>query len=320
MVKKILLVGCGNIGSRHLQSIVKLPPPISFTILEPDLNSQKIAKSRLNENKSFVNDIFWKTSISEIKETFDLVIIATNAENRKDMINDLLELGNKRFLIEKMVCQSKQDYESIIKKIHSKNATGWVNTNRRYFPFYQKIKDNISSNENLKLTVTTGNNGLGSNAIHFIDLFLWFTNSKTISLNGEFLTDKIYPNKRQNHFTEFSGTIIGTDFNSIVTISFLPIDDLPFVIEIVTNKFHIIINETNEKIFKIRDILNIEPSFKYLLVSDLTYGIVSDILKNDACCLPKIEELFLAHCELFKIFNFHIKKLTDKEPTLCPIT
>jgi len=319
MSSNILLIGCGNIGSRHLQSIVKLPRLSSITVMEPNLNSQKIAKSRLDEISNHCNTISWLTSISELKQIFDLVIVATNAENRKTIIDTLLKLGNKRFLIEKMVCQSKQDYEELIQNLNKNNAIGWVNTNRRCFPIYQELKNMIDSSTNVKISINAGNNGLGSNAIHFIDLFLWFTNFKTISLNGD-LTDKLYDNKRGNQYYEFSGTIFGRVSDSILTISFLPIENLPLVLEITTQNFYIMIDETNEKILKIKNLENLESAFKYLHVSDLTYEIVLDILKNDDCCLPKVEDLFSAHCELFKIFNTHVKKLTNKELTICPIT
>ena len=47
--KKIILVGCGNIGSRHLQAVVKLKNNISIEIVEPNIKSQRRAKSRLEE-------------------------------------------------------------------------------------------------------------------------------------------------------------------------------------------------------------------------------------------------------------------------------
>ena len=64
-IKKIVLVGCGNIGSRHLQAIVKLKNSISIQIIEPDLKAQTLAKSRLNEikyNKS-KHEFFWHESL-----------------------------------------------------------------------------------------------------------------------------------------------------------------------------------------------------------------------------------------------------------------
>jgi len=320
MASKILLVGSGNIGSRHLQSIVKLSVPLSITVVEPNLNSQKIAKSRLNETTNSMHTISWLSSISDLSQVFDLVIVATSAENRKTIITSLLESGNKKFLIEKMVCQSKHDYEELIKILNKNNASSWVNTNRRCFPFYQELKSIINSNDDLRISVTAGNKGLGSNAIHFIDLFLWFLNSNNISLNGDLLTDKLQSNKRGSQYYEFSGTIIGTNSNSVLNISFSSIEDSPLIIDFVTKNSQIIIDETNEKIIKIKNLDNFQSPFKYLHVSDLTHKIVLEILKNNDCCLPKIEDLFLAHCELFKIFNSHVKKLTNKEFTSCPIT
>lgn len=318
MPSNILIVGCGNIGSRHLQSLERSLAPLSITVIEPNMNSQKIAKSLLEKNSK--NSISWLSSISELNQIFDLVIIATNAEKRKSLVDILLESGNKKFLLEKMVCQSENDYKDLIENFYKHDAFGWVNTNRRYFPFYQKLKNIINSNDNLKISITTGNNGLGSNAIHFIDLFLWLKNSDDVSLIGNFLTDKLYSNKRGNQYYEFSGTVFGKISNSFLKISFLPVDNLPLILDIKTKDFHILISETDEKFLKIKNLEKFELPFKYLHVSDLTLQIVSDILKNNSCHLPKVQDLFIAHCELFKIFNSHVKKLTNKELTLCPIT
>lgn len=200
------------------------------------------------------------------------------------------------------------------------NAIGWVNTNRRCFPFFQRLKNFIDPDEDIKISVTAGNKGLGSNAIHFIDLFLWIKNSSKISLIGDYLTDKLYSNKRGDQYVEFSGTIIGQISNSIIKISFLSEDDLPLILDIKTKDRHIVIDETHEKIIKIQNLSKFDTSFKYLHVSDLTLLITSDILENNSCCLPKLDDLFIAHCELFKIFNSHVKKLTNKELTMCPIT
>ena len=60
-IKKIILIGCGNIGSRHLQAIVKTNDETSIQIVEPNVEAQKLAKSRLNEikyNKSR-KEFFW---------------------------------------------------------------------------------------------------------------------------------------------------------------------------------------------------------------------------------------------------------------------
>jgi len=49
LTKRICLIGCGNVGSRHLQAIAKLPYDIQIDVVEPQSESKKIAISRLDE-------------------------------------------------------------------------------------------------------------------------------------------------------------------------------------------------------------------------------------------------------------------------------
>src|SRR3989344_2708260 len=107
MKKKIALIGCGNIGSRHLQALVKLPFFVDIYIVEPNTNSQQVALHRLKEirydQKKY--KIVWHENINELQGKYDLVIVATTSVGRVDIINKLLKTGNTKFLIEKIVCQ-----------------------------------------------------------------------------------------------------------------------------------------------------------------------------------------------------------------------
>ena len=90
--KKIILIGCGNIGSRHLQAIIKINDVTSIEIVEPNVKAQKLAKLRLNEikyNKSR-KEFFWYKSLSAIKNESDLVVVATNSKGRVSLIKKLL--------------------------------------------------------------------------------------------------------------------------------------------------------------------------------------------------------------------------------------
>ena len=52
-MKRFLLVGCGDMGSRHLQGLVKLPFDKTIEVIEPDQNAKNLAESRLNEIEYF---------------------------------------------------------------------------------------------------------------------------------------------------------------------------------------------------------------------------------------------------------------------------
>ena len=168
MMKKVLLVGCGNIGSRHLQSLIQLEDSTYITIVEPNENSKNNAKSILSDSSYSNENLKWISNISKLTESYDLTIIATQSTNRSQLISQLLINGNKKFLIEKMVCQSVSEYKKILDDFKKFQAKGWVNTNFRYFSFYQKLAKYFATNIPQKFVICGGEEkGLGSNAIHF---------------------------------------------------------------------------------------------------------------------------------------------------------
>ena len=320
LTKKILLVGCGNIGSRHLQALVKIPYETEIDIIEPNIDAQNLAKNRLNESQ-FEESLFrikWNTSIDHSRN-YDLVILATPSKNRFELIKTLINDGNRRFLVEKMVCQSKQEYEFILSLINSTNSKAWINASRRYYDSYQKIKNQLEHDSQISIHVNTGNMGLGSNAIHFLDLFSWFTENDNFTLNGDFLDNEIQENKRGIEYKEFSGMIVGkSPKNSTITLNFSQKKDLPLYVSFFQNDKSFIIDETNEIIFDHNSEERLE--FKIEFQSTLTTKIVKDIFEHDESLLPTLKELKIAHYELFRIFNSHIKKMTNTEVEICPIT
>ena len=324
MSKRIILVGCGKIGSRHLQAIAKLSHEVKVDIVEPSYDSQNLAKLRLKEitYDETNHEFFWYKSVNELKKTGDLVVVATNSIGRADLILELINKGNTRFFIEKMVCQSVNEYNLLLKKMKEYGGIGWVNTNPRCFKSYKKIKEILQDMKVISLSVKTNSkNGLGTNAIHYIDLFSWLVEDNKIILNGESLLDELLPNKRGQNFKEFSGAITGTTKNgSSLSLTFLPNLNDEMIVEISTNKLKIVIDETNGKITTYGDTRDYNLEFNYEHVSSTSIHIIDGILKNDKCLLPTLNESFNVHSELFRIFNAHINKLLKENIELCPIT
>jgi hypothetical protein len=55
-------------------------------------------------------------------------------------------------------------------------------------------------------------------------------------------------------------------------------------------------------------------------VSKSTTKIVKDILEKNKSFLPQLDESYVNHIELFRIFNLHLKKQLKRDISLCPIT
>jgi len=325
MKKRIILVGCGNIGSRHLQAIAKLSYEIKVDIVEPNEDAQNLAKSRLDEISFNKKDhkFFWHKSINELTDTGDITIVTTHSVGRTDLILKLLEKGNKRFLIEKMVCQSVNEYNHLLEQMQKYEAKGWVNTNYRYFKGYQNIK-NILNNQNIiNLSVfTNSKNGMATNSIHFLDLFSWFVGDSKIKLNGELLSNEILENKRGKDFVEFSGIVSGSTKNgNFFSMTFKPEIDKSVIVNISSgNQTHLIVDETNGKITPYGKTEIPDLKFEFEFVSDTTTRVVDDIFTNDSCLLPSLVELFQIHSEVFRVFNTHLNKFSNNDIEICPIT
>ena len=324
MTKKIVLVGCGNVGSRHLQALSKLIFETEIHVVEPNAEAIKLGKMRLKEikNRNPKITVFWNQTLKDLKKNLDLAIVATTSEGRVGIIKDLLNFGCKRFLIEKIVCQSSQEFEELLKELKKNNAKGWVNTNHRYFDSWKKINEYFKDSNQIHLSVISSNvSSLGTSGIHFIDLFAFFVNNYHIRLNGDLLMNKLYSNKRGKNFKEFAGTVFGSEKNnSTLSLTFLPNSDIPTIVNIAQASKHLLIDLTNEKILDLTGKNEPDFKFKYELASDITTKIVNDIIQLDKCDLSMVEDSYFLHKELFRIFNSHIQKITHQDVIKCPIT
>ena len=324
MKKRIILVGCGNIGSRHLQAIAKLSYEIKIDIVEPNDDAQNLAKSRLNEISydKTTHKFFWYKSINELKDIGDVAIVTTHSVGRVDLIIELMNKGNRRFLIEKMVCQSVNEYNHLLEEIKNYGGKGWVNITPRCFKSYRKIKELLSKEKIINFSVKTNSkNGLGTNAIHYIDLFSWLIEDNKIILDGKSLSDELLVNKRGANLREFSGMITGiANSSSSLSISFLPEFHDETIVEITTDTMKFTIDETNGKITTLGVADNDNLDFTYEHVSNTSTQIIDSILKNDDCQLPTLNYSLNGHSELFRIFNAHITKISTENVELCPIT
>lgn len=318
-VKKIALVGCGDAGSRHLQALSKLQYPVAIDIVEPkshDLGKERLARVGLDKHT-----VSWYKDVANIDTVPDLSIVATGASRRADIIKTLVELGHTRFLIEKMVCQSAGEYESILEQFAINNCKGWVNTNQACFTSFQTIRDAFAESPLIHFSVAyTNNSALGTNIIHFMDLFARFTGDYSIHMDGSMLHDEILPNKRGSDLIEFSGTVTGHVSNgSTIAVTSLPVQNIPSTITIIGDKKHIVIDETNSKLYDLTH-PNSGLTFEYEYISVITTRIDDQILRTDSCCLTTVQISEHMHREIFRIFNTHLRKLGKDVGELCPIT
>ena len=176
----------------------------------------------------------------------------------------------------------------------------------------EKIKEQIDMSKPLYVSIIASNvSALGTNAIHYLDLFSWFIDDYKIKLDGNFLINELFPNKRGVDLVEFAGTLIAKNSNSSsISLTFLPDTEIPNTVSVVNGYNHIFVNETDQTSLNITK--NQELEFKFEHVSSTTIKIVSDIILKDDCILTTVENSFylqLAFQYLVLLFHQNIYEL-----------
>lgn len=319
----ILIVGSGNIGARHVQSLC-LNNEIVLSVLEPSKGSLLKLKSIIG-NVAF-NNIHYFSSISEIDTIPDLAIIATVAEPRKEILFKLLDLGVKNFLLEKIVCQSTNQYEEILNECSNKNIMAWVNFPRRYLPIYSHLRDKFSSdNEPVRMLVDTGNLGIVCGAIHQLDIFQYITSPERLSVDLDCIRIEMIDTKRPG-YKDFSGNItISSNKNDTLLLNFTQDDFWP-LIEIYRNskRYYVIDNDnkfSNYALKKNNWCWNkTNPMACAPLVSEITNQIVSDLIKSNSCKMPTLQESYQTHKLILDLLLNFYKNNFDSTAELLPVT
>ena len=195
----IIIIGLGQIGSRHLQGVAKINFDKKITIIDPNIDSISIAKKRYNEvNRIKDTELISLKSLEQLDDFYDIAIISTNSNVRMSILHSLLDKTQiKNIILEKVVFQRIDDFEKTIIRLKDQNIKVWVNCPRRMYPSYKEIKNKLSNSKKIKFTLEGSEWNLASNTIHFLDLFSFFINSYDLYLDGQKLYSNIYKSKKK---------------------------------------------------------------------------------------------------------------------------
>ena len=307
MKDKICIIGCGSIGFRHLESILKNKNQLEIYIFEKiQINIINIL-SFIKDNNKYNHQIKISKLFNIRFLKIDILIISTNSDVRFKIIDLFFKKNNmaNKIILEKLVSQNLDDFKKILKIQEYRNTNIYVNCSRRMFSSYKKLKKNINKRKIKKLKVTGSNWGLASNSIHMIDLF-GYLSGKIISYQSNCIIDKITPSKRKG-FYDFYGKInINIDKFTSITMIDKKLNKNYFLIEIIGDDFRYLINESNQIIDykdKCYELKNIKKEFKTEMQSSLSIKYL-----NKNISLTKIKESFIYHKILIDMFDSYFQK------------
>lgn len=320
-----LIIGAGQLGSRHLQGLLKLTQEQVIYVLDPSKDALRVAKERANEishshDLNFISD--WDT----LPKEFNLVIVATGANVREKVVTQLVEgYRVNNLVLEKILFQNLKSYDKILLLLKNTKTPTWINHPRRMMDHFQQIKKTITnSNEQITFHAVGSNWGLASSALHFIDLCAFLTDSTIETIDMDWIDKTVHDSKRPNCI-EFTGSVKGKmKNNSNFLITSLDGELAEPTIFVSTNSNRWIIQEGRaQKIIH----LSKENSFNEKITpfitefqSTLTTKIANDIFELGSCNLPSYEEACTSHIPFIEASLKKYIEITGIETNICPIT
>ncbi|MDA8933124.1 Gfo/Idh/MocA family oxidoreductase [Candidatus Pelagibacter ubique] len=319
---KILIIGAGQIGSRHLQGALKSIHKLSITIVDPSLDSLKLSEIRTQDIAyGHLHSTVVYTQELPKNKNFDICIISTNANVRAKVTQDLLiDCHIKHIIFEKVLFQKVLDFEIISKLIKEKDITAWVNCPRRTFLVYREIKKTLNTNNPIQMLVSGASWGMACNAIHFIDLFSYLVGSSDLTVIKKNFSKNIFKSKRGENFYEINGSIefrAGVHFLKISCKdsknSYLHVKIKNNSIDHSVNEFKDICKSNINSITKIK-----HCNMPYQ--SSQTGILIDNLIDKNQCELVLYQESWKHHIPLLSAIRTHLSKIMKKQLIECPIT
>ncbi len=319
-MKNIAILGCGNLGRRHLQSAVKTQQALNIYVYDINQDVFALAKELLDGSPAFQGtSVSYVTELGKLPKNLDVVVVASSSSGRRKLIEDLLAVSEVKYLIlEKVLFQSLADYDYIRDLIDAPKVRTYVNCPRRYYPIYVELKK-VLQGKRFSFYLHGGNWGLACNFIHYLDLLSFLGGRTPIEMDISSLDDEVIDSKRVG-YKEITGTIKGSIGNcSRFVITSDKRNDGGNILFIDSDDVKIVIKETENFVYRISGGSMTCEKFKVLYQSELTEKYIESLLLDGTCGLTPYEESSMLHKAFIEPLTVFFEQRGIKG-RLCPIT
>lgn len=323
MAPTIAVIGSGQLGSRHLQALAALEQPCNIVVVEPSANARQVARDRyLAVQSNERHRLVMLANTSTLPAELDLVIVATTADVRLCIIEDVLRRSKVRnWLLEKILFQRLEDY-SIANRLLQDNPAVWVNLGQRLWPFFIELKERFADDPDLELQVIGSNWGLGCNAVHNVDIarFLW-----SGDLRHHADLDKELIDSKRATFKEFTGAISTMQGAKVRVrqISYAK-GDSPFSFVVSHPTVQMIWRVNAGRLYESAANTNWRWSEREMIAplqSVVTTRLAREMLQGSADCgLPRFADAVSVHLETIQALLAGAKRNGIYLGNVCPIT
>jgi hypothetical protein len=323
----IAIIGAGQLGSRHLQSLSKLEYPAIIYVVDPQLPSLQLAKERYLEISSDnldMHQIELLTDMEQLPKQLDVVIVATISTVRRTVVEQLVKRCTIQYLIlEKFLFTRFDDFDLISELLVTYGIKAFVNCPRRMWPFYKEMNTLFDHSQRVHYRVSASNIGIGCNAVHFLDHLAYITDDYQFILDHENL-DEGYIDSKRSGFIEFTGNLKGiSERLHTFQITSYSSENAPVFISIDSATVRCCIDESKGVAMIARANNNWvweQHQFETIYQSNLSHVAISQLIESGNCELTNYEDSSKLHKAILSSLYAHLRKSQDNEVSECLVT
>ncbi len=305
---EILILGCGNLGSRHLQSLCQLNRNANILVVDMYPPSLEIAKKRANEIQTHHEiHINYANDIPKNKH-FDLVINASNSRERFELCKSLLENNEvQNIIMEKILFTKREHYTQFNTLLNQTKTNAFVNITLTQMPFFS----NLTTLSPLVYRVVDGERGLITKSLHAIHHFLYLTKSSIKKVDCSKLNPQLVPTKRKGYF-ELTGRLsIELENESYFEMDHSFENDSSRTIHMYSNSLNCFVDAKNNKAL----LKTVQNNWKdeihenvFVNQSSLTSVLAAAILNDQPILLPTYQEALKLHLKILDPILEYLEK------------
>jgi hypothetical protein len=305
-MKRVILLGTGNLGKRYLQAILNTAG--EFTCYCYDINPEALDNidEFLIKNNIQTKSLIKYYGLDEILAVINnqsLVIVATTANGRLDLVSRIIDKNPEVMIIEKPVTQTRDDYLILKDLIKARKIPAFTHYNLRFQPFCKDLQGIVDTSKTFEMISVLPIMGLACVSIHYIDLFLWLFNIKNPSLTQCYFYGS-YEQKRKGFYDMFGeiiiripgrgvGRFINSEVNGIRQLNIILEDQVISIYE--DQRVMTFLNKKDNKSITTSGI-------EYYFASQYLIKIIRNYLSGDinrSGELVSLEEAYLSHGIIF---------------------
>lgn len=316
-LKKILIAGVGQLGSRYLQGLSSYPEPLDIWLQDPSPYSIQTATDRWKESssKNCQHRLNIAVSGKALPKEFDIAIVSTNANIRPAVVSEIdRKYQVQRWILEKVLAQSEEGVDIIVNTIGDRPA--WVNTPMHLWSLYANLSDALPKGKPIRAEIKNFE-GLACSSIHFIDYIARCNASKVMEIDSAGL-DRSWVEAKRPGFMEVNG-VLDVKFSDGSNLKLFGNRDAPYYYLAnlfcdgesweVDGRSGTATADTGRKV-----------TGRSEFQSELTAGILKSIFSEGVCSLPELSESADQHRVLLKALIKHWNAWRGTSDKHVPIT